>query len=177
MVETWFMIYLSERTSKCKAYHLVLKNTKLLNTQVYFKSSLGVATSLKVKSQETLEALTKQFHDKRGTEPRNVKWVVLNFFRDHFDGVFKKYLLKDTSADSDVIIHNELKKNELNRNDMKWELSATLETRLEEVHHSKLKREIVRWIRKNTNTINVKPNCRDEKRNWVWRSTIPAGTF
>lgn len=177
MVETWFMIYLSERTSKCKAYYLVLKNTKLLNIQVYFKSASGVTTSLKVKSQGTLEALIKQFHDERRTEPSNVKWVVLHFFRDHFVGVFKKYLLKDTSADSDVIIHNELKTNELNKNDMKWELSATLETHLEEVYHSKLKSEIVRWIRKNTNTINMKPNCRDEKRNWVWRSTIPAGTF
>lgn len=177
MVETWFMIYLSERTSKCKAYYLVLKNTKLLNIQVYFKSASGVTTSLKVKSQGTLEALIKKFHDKRRTEPSNVKWVVLHFFGDHFVGVFKKYLLKDTSADSDVIIHNELKTNELNKNDMKWELSATLETHLEEVYHSKLKSEIVRWIRKNTNTINMKPNCRDEKRNWVWRSTIPAGTF
>ena len=73
MVETWFMIYLSERTSKYKAYHLVLKNTKLLNIQVYFKSASGVTTSLKVKSQETLEALIKQFHDKRRTEPSSVK--------------------------------------------------------------------------------------------------------
>ena len=63
-----------------------------MNIQVYFKSSSGVTTSSKVKSQETLEALMQQFHDKRGTKSSNVKWVVLNLFRDHFDGVMKKYL-------------------------------------------------------------------------------------
>ena len=51
----------------------MLKNTKLLNIQAYFKSSSGVTPSSKVKSQEILEALMQQFHDKRGTKCSNVK--------------------------------------------------------------------------------------------------------
>ena len=60
-----------------------------MKIQVYIKSSSGVATTLKVKSQVTLQALMHQFHDKPGTKPNNVKWVVLNLFGDHFDGAMK----------------------------------------------------------------------------------------
>ena len=65
---------------------------------------------MRVKSQETLEELMQQIHDKRGTNPSNINWVVLNLFCDHFDGAMKNDLLKVTSADSEVIIQNELKK-------------------------------------------------------------------
>ena len=60
---------------------------------------------------------------------------------------------------------------------MKWESSATLETRLEEVYHSELKGEIVWWIKENASTTNITPTRRDEKRHWVWRSTIPCRNF
>ena len=44
-------------------------------------------------------------------------------------------------------MQNKLKKNELIKNDKKWESSlATLETRFDEVYHSELKDEIVLCI-------------------------------
>ena len=47
------------------------------------------------------------------------------------------------------------KNNKPNKNKRKWESSATLETRFKELHHLELKDEIVRWIKENTNIINI----------------------
>ena len=76
----------------------------------------------------------QQIYDKDGTKTGNVKSVPLSFF-GYFYRIWGNYAEKTK------------KKNELNKNDKKWEsFLATLETRFDEVYHSELKDEIVLCI-------------------------------
>lgn len=90
----------------------------------------------------------QQIYDKDGTKTGNVKSVPVSFFSQSFLWFYEKttferyfYRIWGNYAEQTK------KKNELNKNDKKWESSlATLETRFDEVYHSELKDEIVLCI-------------------------------